>query len=230
MSNITIKTRQFKLQNGEIYTLEYPSNYDELVDRKLQILQKEYDEVHEAEEKAPSQDIKKDADDNKIDKINNNIENKDEDLKENINEKIENDGENNINNNSIDENNNDYYQPLGEAPDNLDDDEFVEVKEYTNTENNTNIDNNLFEKNNVINKNEEEEDIKLEDFDFVDSEIKKEVKVIKRKTSPVKNPEKIKNAMKSIKLKPPEWAKNLSDKDFLFRAKNFLKAKSKLDK
>ena len=31
--------------------------------------------------------------------------------------------------------------------------------------------------------------------------------------------------MKSLNIKPPEWAKNLTDEDFMFRVKTYLKNK-----
>ena len=51
----TIKTRVFKLEGGKEFVLEYPSNYNEIVDRKLKNLEKEYDDVVNLDEKVVDQ-------------------------------------------------------------------------------------------------------------------------------------------------------------------------------
>ena len=69
--------------------------------------------------------------------------------------------------------------------------------------------------NNDVDK--KEEDIKLNDFEFVEEEPKKEAEKKeenKIKKSSFKDPEKIKNLMKSIKIKEPSWAKNMNDNAF----------------
>ena len=224
MSNdkkITIEKRVFKLANNEDFILEYPSNYKELVDKKLNKLQEEYDEVNNVN--------------NKQNENNENNENININDKENLsdNSKNLNEKNGNINNNNIDDANKEYYHSLGEVPDTLndDDDGFIEVKEENNGDNkieNNNINLNEYEK---LNQNDEKKEININDFEFTEDikveDKKKEVQNIKRKNSPIKNPDKIKEAMKSLNIKPPEWAKNLSDEDFMFRVKTYLKNKKK---
>ena len=46
MSNkkdITIEKREFKIKNGEKFILEYPSNFEEIANKKLSQLQQDYD-------------------------------------------------------------------------------------------------------------------------------------------------------------------------------------------
>ena len=77
INKITIEKRVFKLENNKEFVLEYPSNYNEIVDRRLKKLNDEYDEVV-----------------SKNDKVKN-----DDDNKENINLDNKNNNENNNNNN-----------------------------------------------------------------------------------------------------------------------------------
>ena len=208
LEKITIEKRVFKLENNEDFILEYPSNYKELVDKKLNKLQEEYDEVNNLDNK---------ENENKENLSVNNNENLSENSSKNSNEKNEN---NNLNeNNIINDSNKEYYKPLSEEPDTLnEDDDFIEVKEE---EKKIQI--------NEINDNKDNQNVNIDDFEFVDDDKKDSKKVenknIKRERSPIKNPEKIKQAMKSINIKPPEWAKNLSDEDFMFRVKTYLRNK-----
>ena len=208
LEKITIEKRVFKLDNNKEYVLEYPSNYNELVEKKLNKLQEEYDEVNNLDNK---------ENENKENLSVNNNENLSENSSKNSNEKNEN---NNLNeNNIINDSNKEYYKPLSEEPDTLnEDDDFIEVKEE---EKKIQI--------NEINDNKDNQNVIIDDFEFVDDDKKDSKKVenknIKRERSPIKNPEKIKQAMKSINIKPPEWAKNLSDEDFMFRVKTYLRNK-----
>ena len=208
LEKITIEKRVFKLDNNKEYVLEYPSNYNELVEKKLNKLQEEYDEVNNLDNK---------ENENKENLSVNNNENLSENSSKNSNEKNEN---NNLNeNNIINDSNKEYYKPLSEEPDTLnEDDDFIEVKEE---EKKIQI--------NEINDNKDNQNVNIDDFEFVDDDKKDSIKVenknIKRERSPIKNPEKIKQAMKSINIKPPEWAKNLSDEDFMFRVKTYLRNK-----
>ncbi len=46
MSNekkITIEKREFKVKDGKNFILEYPSNFEEIANKKLEKLQHEYD-------------------------------------------------------------------------------------------------------------------------------------------------------------------------------------------
>lgn len=211
LEKITIEKRVFKLDNNKEYVLEYPSNYNELVEKKLNKLQEEYDEVNNLDNK---------ENENKENLSVNNNENLSENSSKNSNEKNEN---NNLNeNNIINDSNKEYYKPLSEEPDTLnEDDDFIEVKEEEKKIQINEINDN---KDNKDNQN-----VNIDDFEFVDDDKKDSIKVenknIKRERSPIKNPEKIKQAMKSINIKPPEWAKNLSDEDFMFRVKTYLRNK-----
>ena len=49
----------------------------------------------------------------------------------------------------------------------------------------------------------------------------------KRKESGFKDPDKIKNLMKSINIKTPQWAKSMTDSDFLNMAKRIINPKNK---
>ena len=40
---ITIEKREFKIANGEKFILEYPSNFEEITNKKLSKLQQDYD-------------------------------------------------------------------------------------------------------------------------------------------------------------------------------------------
>ena len=223
INKITIEKRVFKLENNKEFVLEYPSNYNEIVDRRLKKLNDEYDEVV-----------------SKNDKVKN-----DDDNKENINLDNKNNNEN-INNNNV--NNKEYYQPLGEAPDNMnDDDEFIEVKEEINDEIKE-------QKIEINNNNNNENEVNINDFEFIDDknnndkveyepkEIIDDLKKfnnenkkddnknnnnIKKSRSPLKNPEKIKESMRKLNIKTPEWAKNLTDEDFMNRVKFYLNKKNK---
>lgn len=97
----TLLQRTFKLEDGKEFVLEYPSNYNDIVDRKLKKLDDEYNEVHKGEMK----NIEEHTDNNSIeddeDITNNNLHNKE--------------------NNEEDKN---YYQQI-----NNDEDDFVEVQE-----------------------------------------------------------------------------------------------------
>ena len=79
VQKITIEKRVFKLENNEDFILEYPSNYKELVDKKLNKLQEEYDEVN---------NVNKENGNNE--NINNNIN------KENLSDNSKNSNEKNI--------------------------------------------------------------------------------------------------------------------------------------
>ena len=190
MTKPTIETKILKLEDGKDFVLEYPSNYEDIVGRKLNILDKEYQDVIKAEQ-------------NKTTNTNNNDDSDSEEEKKGHEGEVpkqktqhEEDAKNND-----DVNDKEYYQPIGENCD--DDDEFLEVQENVEP--------------------------KIEDFEFVE-ETNKNDKQPRRRTSPIKNPEKIKNAMKGLNLKAPKWAEGLSDEQFMSRVRNFLNAKNKAKK
>ena len=234
---ITIEKRIFKLNDNENFILEYPSNYEEIANKKLTNLQKEYDKAQ----------INKNTDNNLIDNDinyissgnNENEINKEKEVKKiTSNETGENKKLNNENDN--------YYIKIKNYPLSIGDKE-EELKQNTlDKEKNVklepqhgyiqiNLQNKIKEESN--NKEEEEEifyevkeneygnNIGNENVDFKNE--KNENNKDNRNISPVKNVEGVKNAMRSIKLKPPEWAKNITEKDFISMAKNIISSKKK---
>ena len=196
MSNekkITIEKREFKIKNGEKFILEYPSNFEEIANKKLLQLQQDYD-------KSISNNINPNKDQsNNINKDNNYYQQIGE--IENIN--TENNKEiklepqegfieikpkkiDNINNNKKNEIKDD------KSDEEINSDEFYEVEEK-NIKVNQNI--------NTNNKKEE----------------------IKRNISPVKDPDNVKLSMKKLNFKTPKWAENMTDEDFINMAKNKIK-------
>ena len=196
MSNekkITIEKREFKIKNGEKFILEYPSNFEEIANKKLLQLQQDYD-------KSISNNINPNNNQSKnINKDNNYYQQIGE--IENIN--TENNKEiklepqegfieikpkkiDNINNNKKNEIKDD------KSDEEINSDEFYEVEEK-NIKVNQNI--------NTNNKKEE----------------------IKRNISPVKDPDNVKLSMKKLNFKTPKWAEKMTDEDFINMAKNKIK-------
>ena len=196
MSNekkITIEKREFKIKNGEKFILEYPSNFEEIANKKLLQLQQDYD-------KSISNNINPNNNQSKnINKDNNyyqqigeieniNTENNKEiklepqegfiEIKPKKNANINNNTKNEIKDDKSDEE--------------INSDEFYEVEEK-NIKDNKNI--------NINNKKEE----------------------IKRNISPVKDPENVKLSMKKLNFKTPKWAEKMTDEDFINMAKNKIK-------
>ena len=193
MSNekkITIEKREFKIKDGKKFILEYPSNFEEIANKKLEKLQNEYD-------KSMSDETNKNThnnDDNKdyYQKIG---EIKDENIKEKKEIKLEpQEGTIEIKNNNKFENKNYNMDKEDEEINNC---EFYEVEEKE------------IEYNNNLNYNNKEKNDKIEEN--------------KRNISPVKDSENIKSAMKKLNFKAPDWAKNLTDQDFINMAKNKIK-------
>ena len=193
MSNekkITIEKREFKIKDGKKFILEYPSNFEEIANKKLEKLQNEYD-------KSMSDETNKNThnnDDNKdyYQKIG---EIKDENIKEKKEIKLEpQEGTIEIKNNNKCENKNYNMDKEDEEINNC---EFYEVEEKE-IEYNKNLNYNNKEKNDKIEEN-------------------------KRNISPVKDSDNIKSAMKKLNFKAPDWAKNLTDQDFINMAKNKIK-------
>ena len=190
---ITIEKREFKLKDGENFILEYPSNFEEIANKKLSKIQQEYDESISSK----NANQKNNNDDNKkyyqqIGDIK----------KENIEEKKEaklepQEGFIEINNNKSKNKN----ELKSESDEEINSDEFYEVEEKENKDN-KNINENL------INNNKEKES-------------KNEEK--QRNISPVKDTEDIKLTMKKLNFKVPKWAENLTDDDFIKIAKNKIK-------
>jgi hypothetical protein len=166
-------------EKDEKFTLEYPLNYNEIVERKMKKIDEEYADVKNrniSNEEAPfGGDLESESN-----------------CSESGDKKVE-------------ENN--YYQCLNNE------EEFVEVEEYNNEDNP--VENNDETKVEKYIKELEFEFISVEDQLKQSEEEQAEKKDIPIPRSPVKNPEKIKDAMKKIQIKPPKWAQNLSDNDFV---------------
>ena len=190
---ITIEKREFKLKDGENFILEYPSNFEEIANKKLSKIQQEYDESISSK----NANQKNNNDDNKkyyqqIGDIK----------KENIEEKKEaklepQEGFIEINNNKFKNKN----ELKSESDEEINSDEFYEVEEKENKDN-KNINENF-------NNNNKEKESKIEEK--------------QRNISPVKDTEDIKLTMKKLNFKVPKWAENLTDDDFIKMAKNKIK-------
>ena len=204
MSNIpkiTIEKRIFKLGNDENFVLEYPSNYEEVVNKKLNKLQQDYestlnnntnnkiieDNEKENKEKEEIKDNIKISDNNYYQKLDNKGNNEENEREKNELEPQE--GFIEINKNKKEK----------EDDDENNSEEYYEVEEK--------------EKEVVNNKNEKEKIEKKE----------KEINL-----SPIKNPEDIKLSMKKLNFKPPKWAENMTDKDFINMAKNIISSKKNI--
>ena len=191
---ITIETREFKLKDGENFILEYPSNFEEIANKKLSKIQQEYDESISSKN---------------VNQKNNNDDNKKyyqqigDIKKENIEEKKEvklepQEGFIEINNNKFKNKN----ELKSESDEEINSDEFYEVEEKENKDN-KNINENLNNNNNKEKESKNEEK--------------------QRNISPVKDTENIKLTMKKLNFKVPKWAENLTDDDFIKMAKNKIK-------
>ena len=196
MSNekkITIEKREFKIKNGEKFILEYPSNFEEIANKKLLQLQQDYD-------KSISNNI------NPNNNQSNNI-NKDINYYQQIGE-IEN--INTENNKEIKlEPQEGFIEIKKKKIDNINNNTKNEIKDDKNDE--------------KINSDEfyevEEKNIKLNQN--INTNNKKEE--IKRNISPVKDPDNVKLSMKKLNFKTPKWAENMTDEDFINMAKNKIK-------
>ena len=204
MSNkkdITIEKREFKIKNGEKFILEYPSNFEEIANKKLSQLQQDYDKSI-SNNINNIQSININSDNNYYQQIgeteNINIEKNKEMKLEPQEGFIEIKPKNNSNINDNKNDNKDKNDKNENDDDEVNSDEFYEVDEKNiQFKNNKNI--NTISNNN--NKNEE----------------------IKRNVSPVKDPENIKLSMKKLNFKAPKWAENMTDDDFIKIAKNKIK-------
>ena len=196
MSNekkITIEKREFKIKNGEKFILEYPSNFEEIADKKLLRLQQDYD-------KSISNNINPNNNQSK------NI-NKDNNYYQQIGE-IEN--INTENNKEIKlEPQEGFIEIKPKKIDNINNNKKIEIKDDKSDE--------------EINSDEfyevEEKNIKVNQN--INTNNKKEE--IKRNISPVKDPDNVKLSMKKLNFKTPKWAENMTDEDFINMAKNKIK-------
>ena len=77
-----------------------------------------------------------------------------------------------------------------------------------------------------MNENDKE-DIKEADYEFFNDN-KDLVKERPKKRSPLKNPDKKKSLMKTINIKPTEWAENFEDNNFLVMGRRIMNKRSKI--
>ena len=145
---ITIEKREFKLKDGENFILEYPSNFEEIANKKLSKIQQEYDESISSKN---------------VNQKNNNDDNKKyyqqigDIKKENIEEKKEVKLE--PQEGFIEINNNKYKNKIelkSESDEEINSDEFYEVEEKENKDN-KNINENLNNNKEKESKNEEKQ-------------------------------------------------------------------------
>ena len=195
---ITLEKREFKVSNGETFILEYPSNFEEITNKKLSKLQKEYDISKSNERNINDIDNLKNSDEINTD---NNYYQKIGESKEELfieNKKIKLEPQKgfidiNKNKNKI----NDKSENIDDNSEEINSDEFYEVEEKENKKKENYKDNNI------------EED--------------KDVEEKKRKVSPVKDADNIKLAMKKLNFKTPKWAENMKDEDFINMVKSKIK-------
>jgi len=162
----------------ETFVLEYPLNYEEIVQRKLRVFEKEYEETMKCE-------MKIECDDDKF---------------ENIVENLHNDDGNQLLQDDDFNLNSGYHQVVESSNYECFEDEegFVEVQEEGTEVQSTKADN-----------QKQSEDF-ISGLEFVDDKIVENKDTnIKEKFDDeikIKDPEKIKNAMKCINMKAPKWA------------------------
>lgn len=244
MSNppkITIEKRIFKIENGETFLLEYPSNYEEIANKKISKLQKEYESVAKINNNSTISQSKN----------NNQVEIKKGYISK---EKIEKNNLNSDDNNS----HNNYYQEIGNVEifslnneichdnniknkkDNIfplePKEGFIEIKNkkkeiITNDEKDEKMDNEEFYEveEKEIEGNEKEEnnkEINIKNNTENNKVFEKNNNIIN--LSPIKNPENVKLAMKKLNFKKPKWAENLIDKDFINMAKKIISSKKNI--
>ena len=200
-SKITIEKRIFNLGNNEKFTLEYPSNYNEIINKKLTNLQKDYDSTNK-----------------NIIKNTNNLDNTSND--KNINNESLSTDSNKL-----------YYQPIGsnalefEEKENVKNNIKLEPQEGHIEIKKKNIkkEKEEEENNEEFYEIEEEENNNISKNDM--NERKKEKKKEILNTSPVKNTEEIKLSMKKLNFKAPKWAEKMNDEDFINLAKKIISSK-----
>lgn len=186
--------------NAEKFVLEYPKNYNEIVERKLQMLEREYADTVRC--------------DMKMEEIEAKISNSDEES-EDGEASVKDDQNREGYTNLAEENENQQYQCLNEQ----EDEEFVEVNEDCKNEETNYIGSHIYahvhshnqcveEDFEFISKSEDANNIPSQNVEFIvqnqsgaDANSKPYVP-----RSPIKDAEKIKNAMKKVKMNPPKWA------------------------
>ena len=145
---ITIEKREFKLKDGENFILEYPSNFEEIANKKLSKIQQEYDESISSK----NVNQKNNNDDNK--KYYQQIGDiKKESIEEKKEPKLEpQEGFIEINNNKL----KNKIEQKSESDEEINSDEFYEVEEKENKDN-KNINENLNNNKEKESKNEEKQ-------------------------------------------------------------------------
>ena len=166
------------VHSTETFVLEYPLNYEEIVQRKLRVLEKEYEETMKCEMKIECGD----------EKFENIVENPQHDE----GNKLVQDDDFYINSG--------YYQVVESSNYECFEDEegFVEVQEEGTEVQSTRDDNQIHSENFISGLEFVNDEIEANKDTNINEKLSNEFKV--------KDPEKIKNAMKSIPMQPPKWA------------------------
>jgi hypothetical protein len=192
MEHSNHKESEEQNQNAnEKFTIEYPLNYNEIVDRKLKMLEQEYADTHKCNFKLEELNDEQDQDsedEQQIPNLHQDEKNPEIEEKEPVHRE---------------ENN--YYECLQE---NEDDEGFIEVSEECKNESNY-IDDSIKNHREV----ETFEFCETVDIDIIQQEEPENTQ--KKKLEPIQNAEKIKEAMKSINMNPPRWAQK-----YVFYMKN----------
>jgi len=227
--NIIIEKRIFKLSGNETFLLEYPSNYQEIANKKINNLEKDYESVINNNITIPNEN-------------NKNIQKQSIDKKEiqNNNILLNNDDNKPIETENL--SNNNYYQPInssnnfGNEDENPDKDNkknsiqlepqegFIEIKKM---QKNCNIKENKKDEDEISEEEFYEVIEKENEINIKENNKNSNLEKVKNKNnlSPIKNAENIKIKMKSLNFKAPKWAENLNDEDFINMAKNIISSK-----
>jgi hypothetical protein len=174
----------------EKFIIEYPLNYSEIVDRKLKILEQEYADTHKCNFKIEELNYESHQDSEDEEKITySHQDEKDSEMEEK--EPLQREDEKN------------YYQCL---KDNEEEEGFIEVAEECKNDKN-------FIEDSMRSKKD------LESFNFCETVnleiIQEENQDRNKQLKHIENPDKIKQAMKSITMNPPKWAQK-----YVFYMKN----------
>ena len=214
---------------SENIKIEYPKNYQDIIDFKLKRLEKEYEETinknFSIEDLENNNDFDSDSEDqqeNEINTGNNNNQYQCLDGEEFV-EIFENE-ENNQNSENLTDNNEDKFNKYID-PKKFE--EFVKISDGILL-NNDNLNNIPMEDNKEIklkynetnkipieNINVNFNNVEIENFEFYENNEKNKPRIEEKENKntnfitikPIEDPERIKNAMKNIKIKPPLWAR-----------------------
>jgi hypothetical protein len=168
-------------KNNEKFIIEYPLNYEEIVQRKMQQIDKEYNETLNANIRFEDLSQSDDSEDSLPDQEKNPIsQEKDTPQTKESEGYIQ-------------------YQCLSDD----DEDDFLEVSEECKNENRNFLGENIL--NGQIEVTSRETNFEYQEKEIIQKRENDEVLAKSIKIT-IRDPEKIKTAMKSIKMNPPKWA------------------------